>query len=89
MWFLPTDDEWFKAAYHKNEGLSGDYWEYPTRGDLAPTASSPPGDTNSSNYGSAFNYPGSVGTVTDVGAYSQSVSSYGTFDQGGERLGIQ
>jgi len=27
--FLPSEDEWYKAAYHKNDGVTGNYWLYP------------------------------------------------------------
>jgi formylglycine-generating enzyme required for sulfatase activity len=26
-WWLPSEDEWYKAAYHKNDGVTGNYWE--------------------------------------------------------------
>jgi sulfatase modifying factor 1 len=35
-YFLPSVDEWYKAAYHKNDGVSGNYWEYPTGSDFSP-----------------------------------------------------
>jgi formylglycine-generating enzyme required for sulfatase activity len=37
-WVIPTEDEWYKAAYHKNDpGASGgSYWDYPTNGDTVP-----------------------------------------------------
>jgi len=35
-WFLPSEDEWYKAAYHKNDGTTGNYWEYPTVSDTPP-----------------------------------------------------
>ena len=38
-WALPTEDEWYKAAYHKNDGDTGNYWDYATRnniGDVDP-----------------------------------------------------
>jgi formylglycine-generating enzyme required for sulfatase activity len=80
--FLPTDDEWYKAAYHKNDGVTGNYWDYPTSADLAPTESPPWDDSgNSGNFRDAISrsyYP-----LTDVGAYQLSRSPYGTFDQGG------
>ncbi len=78
-WWLPNQDEWYKAAYHKNDGPTANYFDYPTSSDSAPTASLPPGGTNAANYGGISN----VGTVTDVGAYVDSPSPYGTFDQGG------
>src|SRR5207245_6756989 len=29
VWFLPTENQWYKAAYHKNDGITGNYWDYP------------------------------------------------------------
>jgi len=82
LFVVTNEDEWYKAAYHKNNGQTGDYWDYPTRSDTPPTAEAPPG-TDMVN-GSA-NYDGGWGDVeeTDVGAYTWSGSPYGTFDQGG------
>ncbi len=41
--FLPTDDEWYKAAYYKGGGTKAGYWDYPTESDTASTAELPPG----------------------------------------------
>ncbi len=76
-WFLPNDDEWYKAAYHKNDGVTGNYFEYPTGNDTVPTTEAPSGGSNSANADDAVN------DLTDVGAYTESSSPYGTFDQGG------
>jgi formylglycine-generating enzyme required for sulfatase activity len=79
---LPSQDEWYKAAYHKNDGVTGHYWLYPTQSDTAPVAEAPPGQEGPP--GSA-NYLSVMGTthLTDVGAYTNSPGPYGTFDQGG------
>lgn len=29
-YLLPSPDEWHKAAYHKNDGLTSNFWFYPT-----------------------------------------------------------
>lgn len=42
-WFIPTEDEWYKAAYHKNNGTTADYWSYPTQYDMQPDSDQPPG----------------------------------------------
>jgi formylglycine-generating enzyme required for sulfatase activity len=42
-WCVPTLDEWYKAAYHKNDGLTDHYWAYPTASDTAPASDQPPG----------------------------------------------
>lgn len=76
---VASENEWHKAAYYDptlNSG-SGGYWLYPTQSDTAPTAENPPGGANSANFAGGLN------TLTDVGAYTNSASHYGTFDQGG------
>jgi formylglycine-generating enzyme required for sulfatase activity len=35
-WAVPSEDEWYKAAYHKNDGVTGNYFDYPTRSDSVP-----------------------------------------------------
>lgn len=35
QYFLPSEDEWFKAAFHKNDGVTADYWQYATGSDVA------------------------------------------------------
>jgi formylglycine-generating enzyme required for sulfatase activity len=76
-WSLPTYDEWYKAAYHKNDGVTGNYFDYPTSSDTPPTASAPPGGSNSANFSSI------VGGLTNAGAYLNATSPYGAFDQAG------
>ena len=74
-WAIPTEDEWYKAAYYSGSGST--YYHYPSGSNTVPTSESPPGGANSANYAMA------VGNLTDVGAYTSSDSPYGTFDQGG------
>jgi len=86
--FIPTEDEWYKAAYYKGGGLDAGYWEYPTQSMLIPTCEAPPG-TDMVNGSVNHHYGGGeVGAPyysTAVGAYTAmpSTSAYGTFDQGG------
>ena len=88
-WVIPSEDEWYKAAYHYNDGVTGNYWDYPTESDTEPTSEAPPGTdmTNgSANYKDGDYYAiGSPYWRTEVGAYDAkpSDSPYGTFDQGG------
>ena len=86
-WFIPSEDEWYKAAYHKNDGDTGNYFDYPTSSDTAPTAEAPAGGTNSANYipelVAAWPFIDWFFDTTPVGAYLNSDSPYGTFDQGG------
>ncbi len=85
-WAIPTEDEWYKAAYHKNDGLTGNYWEYPTRSNDRPSnvLGNPVDPGNNATY-----LNGIVDTIglpyyrTEVGAHENSGSPYGTFDQGG------
>ena len=41
--FIPTEDEWYKSAYHKNDGVTGNYWDFPTSTDVTPLSNQPPG----------------------------------------------
>ena len=86
-WVIPSEDEWYKAAYHKNDGVTGNYWSYPTQSHTAPSYGLPPG-LDMTN-GTANYWNGHI-TMTPynrnvVGAYDAkpSDSAYGTFDQGG------
>ncbi len=35
-WVIPSEDEWYKAAYHYNDGATGNYFDYPTSSDSVP-----------------------------------------------------
>lgn len=90
-WWIPTENEWYKAAYYKGGGTNAGYWLYPTRSDAVP-GNLIGGATNQSNYRldngvysviQGSNLFASQNHLTDVGAFSNSASPYGTFDQGG------
>ncbi len=86
-WVIPSEDEWYKAAYHLNDGVTGNYYDYPTQSDTAPTAEAPPG-TDMTNGSANYNSGGYVDPThyrTEVGAYNEkpSDSAYATYDQGG------
>ena len=87
---IPTENQWYKAAYYKGSGTNAGYWDYATQSNTAPgnTIGSGPNQANyapggvysvtqSSSYSSIQNY------LTNVGAFTNSVSAYGTFDQSG------
>jgi len=90
-WVIPTEDEWYKAAYQKNDGVTGNYWNYPTRSNSPPSNSL--SDTgNNANFQTTTVGPPYTGAnltigppyyLTEVGAFGKSYSPYGTFDQGG------
>ena len=74
--FIPKENEWYKAAYYSptlNSG-SGGYYAYATQSDTDPGNVVGSG-ANQANYNNNY--------LTDVGAFSGSGSFYGTFDQTG------
>lgn len=79
--FVPTEDEWYKAAFH-DPNASGEYWAYATMSNDTPLATLPPGGPNSVNASTLLARNPNSGT-TDVGSYPESPSFYGTFDQAG------
>lgn len=81
--FIPSEDEWYKAAYHDlTAGLAASYFDYPTGTNSVPgrdiTETTDAG--NNANHGNAI---GSPYYRTIVGEFELSDSPYGTFDQGG------
>jgi hypothetical protein len=42
-WWLPSEDEWYKAAFHKNDGITANYWDYATSTNTLPYSDQPPG----------------------------------------------
>jgi len=97
-WAIPTEDEWYKAAYYNADTNS--YYNFPTSSDTAPgyvndagvlSGTGAPfveGGTDPGNYAT---YDGDEGTdgigspywATEVGEWENSASPYGTYDQGG------
>ena len=73
--FLPSEDEWYKAAYYDPSSVS--YFLYPTSSNDPPIASVP------SELPNHANFLGAAGGLTDVGAYTGTTSPYGAFDMGG------
>ena len=87
---VPTEDQWYKAAYYKGGGTSVGYWNYATQNDSAPTAVAA-GETgigsagstgNFANYNSNADWGGQDGNVTTVGT-NGGPSFYGAFDMSG------
>ena len=91
--FLPNTNEWYKAAYYSpTKGGTGGYYSYAMQSDDVPGNVVGP-DSNQANF---LRNPGSIYSVTqsgsfdsnqnyltDGGAYTNSASYYGTFDQNG------
>lgn len=86
-YFLPNENEWYKAAYHDaSAGTDGVYFDYATGSDTAPASATPSSDPSGANYydGGYVNWTGSGSNpLTDVGSYTDAASPYGTFDQNG------
>lgn len=80
-WVLPSQDEWYKATYYNP--ISKSYYAYPFQSNSPPSAEAPPGDSNSGAFDrAAQNYDGTGSGLSDVGAYPQSTSPFGSFDMG-------
>jgi formylglycine-generating enzyme required for sulfatase activity len=93
--WIPSENEWYKAAYHQPAAQGGDtddYWLYPTR------SNTPPGNqigplplANHANLriGSNFSVTQAASLsptqnyLTAPGSYPASAGFYGTTDQGG------
>ncbi len=72
QYFLPSEDEWYKGAYHQpaaQGGDSDDYWLYPESGNSVPVA------------GVDANFGNVSGDTTPVGTYAANF--YGLLDMGG------
>jgi len=94
QFYIPTENQWYKAAYYKGSGTNAGYWDYATQSDTAPGNLVGNG-VNQANYKSSVSgtavfsvtqtgiFSSSQNYLTDVGAFSSSVSAYGTFDQSG------
>jgi formylglycine-generating enzyme required for sulfatase activity len=85
-WVLPTENEWYKAAYHKNDGVTGNYWNYPTGANNGVSNQLIDPDPGNNATFTSFTGVLTIGPPynrTEVGAHENSASAYGTFDQGG------
>ncbi len=86
-WAITSEDEWYKAAYHKNDGVMGNYFDYPTSSDSPPSndlVDPDPGNNGTFNESDDGGYTiGGPYYRTEAGAHENSDSPYGTFDQGG------
>ncbi len=83
---IPSENEWYKAAYYKGGSTNAGYWTYPTQNNAAPSNVLSATGTNNANYynGSSFTAP--ANDLTPVAAFSASPGPYGTYDMGGDVL---
>ena len=91
QWYIPSESEWYKAAYYDqslNSGLGG-YWTYATRSNSAPGNLVGNGTNQANYYAGGYSvtqiaiYSNSQNYLTSVGAFTNSASAYGTYDQAG------
>lgn len=86
---IPTENEWFKAAYYKGGSIDAGYWGYATQSNVAPgnTIDDRPNQANyyAGDYAitQLSTYSPSQNYLTAVGSLTGSPSAYGTFDQDG------
>ena len=79
-YFLPSEDEWYKAAYHQNDGVTANYWDYPTGSNTTPDGIDSNGDPN---FDAVF-FDGYTGLApNDIDNAGSAMSAYGTYGQGG------
>jgi sulfatase modifying factor 1 len=89
-YFLPTENQWYKAAYYKGSGTNAGYWDYATQSATAPTAvtsgstgiGSAGSTGNFANYSAGADWNSQNGNVTTVGT-NGGASAYGAFDMSG------
>jgi sulfatase modifying factor 1 len=88
--WIPNENEWYKAAYFDPSTGGGTYWTYATRSDQTP-GNQVGGAVNQANFRRINVYSVSQQATTvsgqnylsDVGSFTNSSSFYGTFDQTG------
>lgn len=92
-YYIPTEDEWYKAAYYsptKGGPGSPGYYLFATQSDTAPGNVVGAGANQANWNNSVFSVTQlaigplpSLNYLTDVGAFTNTFSYYGTFDQSG------
>jgi formylglycine-generating enzyme required for sulfatase activity len=88
--YIPTENQWYKAAYYKGGSTNAGYWDYATQSDTAPTTvtsgstgiGSAGSTGNFANYSLAADWNSQNGNVTTVGTNGRA-SAYGAFDMSG------
>lgn len=78
FYFLPSEDEWYKAAFYNGSGMS--YFDYTTSSDTVPDGIDFNGDTN---FEAVFNDGFAQPTPNDIFNAGSAASPWGTFGQGG------
>jgi hypothetical protein len=85
-YWLPSSDEWIKAAYYKGGGTNAGYWQNPMCGDIEPYGGMPTGDSRFANAYARSRQnprPPCPGVRVAVGSYPNAKSPYGCLDMAG------
>ena len=90
--FIPTEDQWYKAAYYKGGGTNAGYWNWATQSDTAPStvtanatgvgSAGLNSTSNSANFGNGASWGDPILRLTTVGTNGRP-SFYGAFDMSG------
>ena len=89
--YIPTENQWYKAAYYKGGSTNAGYWQYATQvtGTAPATVTadgtgvgSAGGTGNFANFNTAASWNSQTGNVTTVGT-NGGASAYGAFDMSG------
>lgn len=86
LWWIPSEDEWYKAAYYDPAKPGGaGYWQYPTRSDAPPRMAEAPGTAPAANFNNVYlaHQEDGWGVLTPVCAYVGTRGPWGTCDQAG------
>jgi formylglycine-generating enzyme required for sulfatase activity len=78
-WFIPTENEWYKAAYYQPAAQGGDfdgYWAYPMKTNSVPYSDQPPGATPDNNRVGNFQYDDGLTNGYDDGYAVTGSTSY-------------
>jgi len=89
-YFIPTENQWYKAAYYTGGSTNAGYWTYATQSNTGPAAvtagatgiGSAGSTGNFANYNQAAVWNGQTGNVTTVGT-NGGASAYGALDMNG------
>ena len=82
-YFIPSQDEWYKAAFYKGGGTNAGYWFYTTQSNTPPSNTLSATGTNNGNC-DINGETDPVNKLTPVSAFAASPGPYGTFDMGGD-----
>jgi formylglycine-generating enzyme required for sulfatase activity len=86
-YFIPSENEWYKAAYYVGGGTNAGYWAYPTQSNTLPSGILSATGNNANfwdwnNDPTGFTDP--LNHLTPVGSFANSPGPYGTYDMGGD-----